>query len=136
MKRSIFVSGLILASMLVWLSAISTRGQKSQNDAGQTKTAEQVNLINLEPGQINVDAPLLPTVASVRCREGLIEVSFNDKPLEWVKTSTRSCGSVPTPPGQQKWICDVSCTDSHGCSWCCRGHYTKGDVRRFERKRN
>jgi hypothetical protein len=135
MKRSVFVSGLILALMLVWSSAISSRGQQSQDGAGQTKTVEQLNLISLKPGQINVDAPLLPTVASVRCRDGLIEVSFNDKPSEWVKTSTRSCGSVVTPPPEQKWVCDVSCVDSHGCSWCCRGHYTKGDIRRFERKR-
>lgn len=134
MRRSTFVLGLILASVLVWLSAISTRGQKSQNDAAQTKTSEEVSLIALKPGQINVGAPLLPTVASVRCREGVIEVSFIDKPSEWVKAPTRSCGSPPPPPPGEKWICDVGCTDSDGCTWCCRGHYTKDDVRHYERK--
>ena len=82
--------------------------------------------------QIRVDAPLLPVVASVRCTEGVIEVSFKDKPSEWVKTTTKSCGTIATPPPGQKWVCDVGCTDSHGCTWCCHGHYTKNDVRRFE----
>ena len=111
---------LLALSLLVLIAASSVASaQSAQRD---------------RPTPINVDAPILPTVASVRCREGVIEVSFTDKSSEWVKTA-RSCGSIPTPPPGQKWICDVVCTDTHGCTWCCRGHYTKDDIRRFDRKK-
>jgi hypothetical protein len=118
MKKS-----LLLATSLLMLIAASVSAF-----AQSTKVAPN-------PAQINVDAPLLPVVASVRCRDGVIEVSFKDNPSEWVKTATRSCGSIPTPPPGQKWVCDEGCSDSHGCTWCCRGHYTKGDVRATQRKK-
>jgi hypothetical protein len=83
------------------------------------------------PATIKVVAPTLPAVTA-RCTKGVIEVNFSDKSSEWLKVAGKTCGSSPTPPVGQRWICDKSCTDSHGCTWCCEGHYTKGDVRRYD----